>query len=132
MPSQLIKLSRIAGWIAFSLGVIHTTNTFFVIHDVAQFDAMWRGIILFMYVAAGLGCLLAGGGMLLSTVGFIQKTNAAHNIYLISATFMLLLGIGAPIAMSFNPFGYISLGVGVFAMAVAMLRYRHSVISATK
>ena len=127
MSSQLIKLSRIAGWIAISLGVIHSANTFFVIRDVARFNAMWRGIILFMYVAAGLGCLLAGGGMLLSTAVPIQKTNAAHNIYLISATFMLLLGIGAPIAMSFNPFGYISLGVGVFAMAIAILRYRHSV-----
>jgi hypothetical protein len=37
---------------------------------------------------------------------------------------MLLLGIGAPIAMSDNPFGYISLVVGVFATAVAILRYR--------
>ncbi len=126
MTTQLVKLSRIAGWIACTLGVIHTANTFFVIRDVAIFDVVWRGIILFMYVAAGLGCLLAGGGMLLSTAGSIQKTNAAHHIYLISAIFMLLLGIGAPIAMSFNPFGYISLGAGVFATAVALLRYRQN------
>jgi|GEM_PF-1637651 len=126
MSIQLIKLSRIAGWIAFSLGMIHSANTFFVIRDVVQFDAMWRGIILFMYIGAGLGCLLAGGGMLLSTAVSIQKTTVAHHIYLISAIFMLLLGIGAPIAMSFNPFGYISLAEGVFAVAVALLRYRYS------
>ena len=129
MSSQLVKLSRIAGWIAISLGLVHSANTWFVIGDVASFSAVWRGIILFMYVAAGLGCLLAGGGMLLSTAISIQKTKAAHHIYLISATFMLLLGIGAPIAMRNNPFGYISLAVGVFAVAVALLRYRHSVIS---
>lgn len=128
MSSQLIKLSRIAGWIAISLGVIHSANTWFVIGDIAGFDAVWRGIILFMYVAAGLGCLLAGGVMLLSTATSVQKTKAAHHIYLISAIFMLLLGMGAPIAMSSNPFGYVSLAVGVFAVAVALLRYRHSVI----
>jgi hypothetical protein len=129
MSTQLIKLSRIAGWIAFSLGVIHLANTYFVIRDVANLNAIWRGTILFMYIAAGLGCLLAGGGMILSTAGAIQKTSTSHHIYLISAIFMLLLGIGAPIAMSFNPFGYISLAVGVFAVAVAILRYRHSVVS---
>lgn len=129
MSTQLIKLSRIAGWIAISLGVIHSANTWFVIGDIAGFDAVWRGIILFMYVAAGLGCLLAGGVMLLSTATSVQKTNAARHIYLISATFMLLLGMGAPIAMSSNPFGYVSLAVGVFAVAVALLRYGHSVIS---
>jgi len=126
MSSQLIKLSRIAGWIAFSLGSIHTANTFFVIRDIAVFDAMWQGIILFMYVGAGLGCLLSGGGMLLSTAVSIQKTKVAHHVYFISATFMLLLGIGAPIAMSDNPFGYISLAVGVFSVAVGVLRYRQS------
>ena len=129
MSTQLIKLSRIAGWIAISLGTIHTANTFFVVRDVAIFDAMWRGIILFMYVSAGLGCLLAGGGMILASAGSVQKVSTTHHIFLISATFMLLLGIGAPIAMSFNPFGYISLAEGVFAVAVALLRYRHLVIS---
>jgi hypothetical protein len=37
---------------------------------------------------------------------------------------MLVLGIGAPIAMSNNPFGYISLLLGVFAMSIALLRFR--------
>lgn len=128
MSPQLIKLSRIAGWIAVLLGTIHTANTFFVIRDIAIFDAMWRGTILFMYVSAGLGCLLAGGGMILSTASSIQNTGTAHNIYMISATFMLLLGIGAPIAMSFNPFGYISLVVGVFAVSTGILRYRQTTV----
>lgn len=128
MSAQIIKLSRIAGWTAVLLGTIHTANTFFVIRDTAIFDAMWRGIILFMYVSAGLGCLLAGSGMILSAASSIQNTDAAHNIYMISATFMLLLGIGAPIAMSFNPFGYISLALGVFAVSVGILRYRQTML----
>lgn len=124
MSTQLVLLSRIAGWIVFSLGAIHSANTWFVVHDVAVLDPMWRGILLFMYVAAGLGCLLAGGAMLLSTASSIRNSAVANHIYLISATFMLILGIGAPIAMSNNPFGYISLGIGVYATAVALLRYR--------
>jgi hypothetical protein len=123
---QLVKLSRVAGYIAVLLGAIHSVNTCFVVRDVAVLDPIWRGIMLFMYVGAGLGCLLAGGTMLLSTASSIRNSAVANHIYLISATFMLLIGIGAPIAMSNNPFGYISLGVGVFAMAVAVLRYRHS------
>lgn len=124
MPTQLVKLSRVAGWIAFSLGAIHSANTCFVVRDVAVLDPMWRGILLFMYVGAGLGCLLAGGAMLLSTASSIRNSAVANHIYLISATFMLLLGIGAPMAMSNNPFGYISLAVGVYATAVGLLRYR--------
>ena len=124
MSTQLVKLSRVAGWFVFSLGAIHSANTCFVVRDAAVLDPMWRGILLFMYVGAGLGCLLAGGTMLLSTASSIRNLGVTNHIYLISATFMLLLGIGAPIAMSNNPFGYISLAVGVYATAVALLRYR--------
>ena len=124
MKTQLVSLSKTAGWLAFALGVIHTSATLVVVKQVALLDANFKGTFLFMYVAAGLGCLLAGSGMLLSTTRELVKFQTSHHIFLISATFMLLLGIGAPIAMSDNPFGYISLAVGVFAVAVALLRYK--------
>ena len=123
MKTQLVKLSKTAGWIAFALGVIHTCATIVVANQVAMLDAQFKGTFLFMYVAAGLACLLAGGVMLLSTAKEIRDFGTANQIFLISATFMLLLGIGAPIAMSENPFGYISLVTGVFATAVAILRF---------
>lgn len=123
MKTQLVKLSKTAGWIAFALGVIHTCATIVVVNQVAMLDAQFKGTFLFMYVAAGLGCLLAGGVMLLSTAKEIRDFGTSNHIFLISATFMLLLGIGAPIAMSENPFGYISLVTGVFATAVAILRF---------
>jgi hypothetical protein len=124
MKTQLVSLSKTAGWLAFALGVIHTSATLVVVKQVALLDANFKGTFLFMYVAAGLGCLLAGSGMLLSTTRELVKFQTSHHIFLISATFMLLLGIGAPIAMSDNPFGYISLAVGVFAVALALLRYK--------
>jgi len=68
--------------------------------------------------------LLAGGGMLLSTSKAIEGTRTSNQLFLISALFMLVLGIGAPIAMSDNPFGYISLLLGVFAISIALLRFR--------
>jgi hypothetical protein len=125
MKTQLVKLSKTAGWIAFALGVIHTSATIVIVNQVAMLDAQFKGTFLFMYVAAGLACLLAGGVMLLSTAKEIRDFGISNHIFLISATFMLLLGIGAPIAMSENPFGYISLVTGVFAMAVTVLRYRN-------
>jgi hypothetical protein len=124
MKTQLVKLSNTAGWIAFALGVIHTSATLVIVNQVAMLDAHFKGTFLFMYVAAGLGCLLAGGAMLLSSRKEISDFGTSNHIFLFSATFMLLLGIGAPIAMSENPFGYISLLTGVFAMAVGILRYR--------
>jgi hypothetical protein len=124
MKTQLIILSKTAGWIAFTLGVIHTGATIVIVKQVAMLDTQFRGTFLFMYVAAGLGCLLAGSTMLGSTAKEIRDFKASNHIFLISSTFMLLLGIGAPIAMSNNPFGYISLLVGVFATAVALLRYK--------
>ena len=125
MKTQLVKLSKTAGWIAFALGTIHTGATFVIVKQVSLLDAQFKGTFLFMYVAAGLGCLLAGSAMLFSTVKEIRDFNVSYHIFLISAIFMLLLGIGAPIAMSDNPFGYISLAAGVFAVAVALLRFRN-------
>jgi hypothetical protein len=127
MKTQLVKLSKTAGWIALALGVIHTANTILVVKDITALEMQWRGIFLFMYVAAGLACLLSGGAMLLSSQKEIRDFGTSNQIFLISATFMLLLGIGAPIAMSENLFGYISLFVGVFATAVAILRFKHKV-----
>ena len=125
MKTQIVKLSKIAGWIAFALGVIHTSATIVIVKQVALLDTQFKGTFLFMYVAAGLGCLLAGSAMLVATSKEIRDYKPANHIFIISSIFMLLLGIGAPIAMSDNPFGYISLVTGVFAMAVAILRYRN-------
>ena len=124
MKTQLVSLSKTAGWLAFALGVIHTGATLVVVKQVAQLDANFKGTFLFMYVAAGLGCLLAGSTMLLSTAKEIRDSNVSNQIFLVSSAFMLLLGIGAPIAMSNNPFGYISLVTGVFAIAVSVLRLK--------
>jgi hypothetical protein len=124
MKTQLVNLSRIAGWITFTLGVIHLCVTIMIVKNTVSLETQWRGTFLFMYVAAGLGCLLAGGVMLLSSARNIRNFSPANHIFLISAIFMLLLGIGAPIAMNTNPFGYISLAVGVFAIAVSLLRYK--------
>lgn len=125
MKTQIVKLSRIAGWIAFALGVIHTSATIVIVRQVALLDAQFKGTFLFMYVAAGLGCLLAGSTMLLSTAKEIRDFKVSNQIFLVCSAFMLLLGIGAPIAMSDNPFGYISLATGVFATAVAILRFKN-------
>ena len=57
MKTQLVSLSKTAGWLAFALGVIHTGATLVVVKQVAQLDANFKGTFLFMYVAAGLGCL---------------------------------------------------------------------------
>jgi len=124
MKTQLVKLSKTAGWIAFALGVIHTSATIVIVKQVALLDPQFRGTFLFMYVSAGLGCLLAGSTMLCSTAKEIRNLKASKQTFLIASLFMLLLGIGAPIAMSSNPFGYISLATGVFAMAVSLLRFR--------
>ena len=125
MKTQLVTLSKTAGWIAFALGTIHTSATIVIVDQVVMLDPQFKGTFLFMYVATGLGCLLAGSSMLVSTTKEIRGTRTANHIFTISSTFMLLLGIGAPIAMSDNPFGYISLVTGVFAMAVTVLRYRN-------
>ncbi len=124
MSSQLIKLSRIAAAIALFLGLAHETYTVWFISEVKNIPQAWQGLVLYMYLATGLSCFLAGATMLLSGSKLVQNWRLSNHIYFISATFMLLLGIGAPIAMSDNPFGYISLAGSVFSVAVGVLRYR--------
>lgn len=125
MSVQLIKLSRIAGTIALLLGLVHEGYTYWFVSEVMHLQESWRGLVLYMYLATGLACFLSAGGIFLSTILPLQNMKASNHIFLISATFMLLLGISAPIAMPTNLFGYISLTEGIFAMAVALLRYRN-------
>jgi len=124
MKTQIVKLSRTAGWIAFALGAIHTSATIVIVKQVAMLDPQFHGTFLFMYVAAGLGCLLAGSTMLHTTAKEVRNLKASNQLFLVSSAFMLLLGIGAPIAMNDNPFGYISLATGVFAVSVSLLRLK--------
>lgn len=126
MSPQLIKLSRFAGVIALFLGVAHETYTVWFVSEIKNLPQAWQGLVLYMYLATGLACFLAGATMLLSSSKSVQNWRLSNHIYFISAIFMLVLGIGAPIAMSDNPFGYISLAGGVFSVAVGVLRYRQS------
>lgn len=124
MKTQLRTLSKTAGWISLLLGVIHSIATVVVAPSATSLGNDWFGTFIFMYVSTGLACLLAGGGMLMSTAKSIEDTKMANQLFLFSSLFMLVLGIGAPIAMSNNPFGYISLVLGVFSISIALLRFR--------
>lgn len=124
MKTQLRTLSKTAGWISLLLGVIHSIATVVVAPSATSLGKDWFGTFIFMYVSTGLACLLAGGGMLMSTAKSIEDTKTANQLFLFSSLFMLVLGIGAPIAMSNNPFGYISLVLGVFSISIALLRFR--------
>ncbi len=124
MKTQLRTLSKTAGWISLLLGVIHSIATVVVAPSATSLGNDWFGTFIFMYVSTGLACLLAGGGMLLSTSKAIEGMRPSNQLFLFSALFMLVLGIGAPIAMSNNPFGYISLVLGVFSISIALLRFR--------
>jgi uncharacterized membrane protein YjdF len=104
----------------------HETYTVWFVSAVKQLHPSWQGLVLYMYLATGLACFLVGATMLLSSSKSIQNWRLSNHIYFISAIFMLVLGIGAPIAMRDNPFGYISLAGGVFSVAVGVLRYRQS------
>lgn len=123
MKTQLIKLSKTAGWIAFGLGTIHTLFTFLLANQLVGLEKEWQSTLLFMFVGTGLGCLLAGGNMMLSSSKQIRNFKTSHHVFFISSIFMLLLGIGALIAMGDNPFSYMTLASGVFAICLALLRY---------
>jgi hypothetical protein len=125
MKTQIVTLSKIAGWLSLALGTIHTCASPLIMKQINILGMQSGTTFLFMFVATGIACLMAGAVMLVATSKEVRNLRTANHIFLISATFMLLLGIGAPIAMSDNPFGYISLVTGVFAMAVTMLRYRN-------
>lgn len=125
MKTQIVKLSKTAGWITLILGTIHLCATIMMIKEITTPDDTFQKTFLFMFVATGLGCLLSGSNMLQSTAQSIRDSSASNHLFLLSSLFMLLLGIGAPIAMRDNPFSYLTLLIGVFAIAVAILRYRN-------
>ena len=125
MKTQLITLSKIGAIIALVLGTIHIGFTPVVLKSIASFDPAFKGTFLFMYESAGLLLWLAGIVMLIVSGRESIKLIVSNHIYLVCAAFMLLIGIGAPVAMSNNPFGYVSLIIGVYVMAVALLRYKN-------
>ena len=125
MQTQLTKLSKTGGWITVSLGIIHLCYTYILTGTLKNLDPGFKGIFLYMYITAGLACILAGMMIMLATEKGIRKMSVSNHIFLICSIFMLLLGIGAPVAMKGNPFGYISLATGAFMTTVALLRYRY-------
>jgi len=125
MQTQWTKLSKTGGWVAIFLGIIHLCYTYILTGALKNLDPGFKGIFLYMYIAAGLACVLAGVMIMLSTEKSIRKMIISNHICLISSIFILLLGIGAPVAMKDNPFGYISLATGAFMTTVALHRYRY-------
>ncbi|MBN1769231.1 MAG: hypothetical protein JXR50_02510 [Prolixibacteraceae bacterium] len=121
MNKQLVFLSRVAGYATLVLGSIHLAYSLLLIGQTTQMDASLRGTFLYMFIATGLACVLAGLIMIFS-ISAKSRTNKASKLFFIfSAIFIFLLGMGAPIAMSDNPFGYIMLLLGVYAVAIAVL-----------
>lgn len=126
MNKQHVILSRVAAYAALALGTVHIAFTFVLAGQTAQVEAAFRSTFLYMFVAAGLGCLLAGLVMLLSVSSKMRSNTASKYFFDISAIFILLLGIGAPIAMRENPFGYVMLLLGVYATVIAFIPFKNN------
>jgi FtsH-binding integral membrane protein len=121
MNKQIVILSRVAAYASLILGIIHLAYTLVLVGETAQMDASLRGTFLYMFIATGLACVLAGLVMLFSVSDKMRTNPASKYFFIFSAIFILLLGIGAPIAMSDNPFGYLMLLLGVYSMVIAVL-----------
>ncbi|HOO85886.1 MAG TPA: hypothetical protein PLS94_15045 [Prolixibacteraceae bacterium] len=127
MNKQLIVLSRVAAYAVLALGTVHLIFTFVLVGQTAQIEAVFRSTFLYMFVGAGLGCLLAGLVMLFSVSAKVRSNAASKQFFDISAIFILLLGIGAPIAMKDNPFGYIMLLLGIYSTVIAFIPFKKNI-----
>jgi len=125
------KRKRISRWILIMgifftlLGLVHIAATPLVIEtELAGLDKGIVRVFVYMFVATGVAVVCAGLLVVYSAIGMKRAENMAWPVAVGGGLFMLLLGIGAVVMMTDNPFAYIMLVSATAEMALLWMYRR--------
>ena len=120
---KFIKICiRITGILIIILGTIHLFATPYAIHRFANLSDEQLLVFISMFVATGLGGVILPGIIILLLLKSINTKNSRlWYILLIISIYMLLIGTGSVLAMTKNPFAYITLFLGLLIFILVLL-----------
>lgn len=122
----------IAGILTVLLGLIHVAATPVIFSTMSdQLSAADKLTFLYMYIATGAAVIFVGWLIMYGSRGLRTSERWAWITTLAAGVFMSLLGIGAILAMSDNPFAYLTLVFAALEL-VPLWLYRHDFQQASK
>jgi hypothetical protein len=105
---------RLSGWLTIVLGSIHIAATPFIYAlSTSLFADADMLANLYMFEMTGLAVIFTGWLIIYAAKGWQDGQRWAWHLCLGAGVFLLLLGIGAVLAMSVNPFAYLSLVIAI-------------------
>jgi uncharacterized membrane protein len=108
-------MERITTWINLSsialiiLGLIHLSAIIVVAPMYENLSTEQFSVFVFMYMATGLGTVLPGVITKLQINALKDKSKIAWKTILLCSIYSMIIGIGAVIKMTDNPFAYLDL-----------------------
>jgi uncharacterized membrane protein HdeD (DUF308 family) len=122
----------IAGILTVLLGLIHVAATPVIFSTMSdQLSAADKLTFLYMYIATGAAVIFVGWLVMYGSRGLRTSERWAWITTLAAGVFMSLLGIGAILAMSDNPFAYLTLVFAALEL-VPLWLYRQEFQQASK
>lgn len=120
-------MERIITWINLSsialiiLGLIHLTAIIVVAPMYINLSNEQFSVFVFMYLATGLGTILPGLISKFQINAIKNKSTIAWKTLLLCSVYTIIVGIGAVIQMTDNPFAYIMLIMGISLLTPSIL-----------
>lgn len=119
---KIILQFRILSILIMLLGLIHTAATF-VLFPVFKKDVPIDFASVYMFIMVGISVLLTGLLQWFAADKQIEN-KPMERILKGSVLFIILMGLGAIIAMPDNPFAYVIAGIAVYEVALTgFLKY---------
>ncbi|MBN2350699.1 MAG: hypothetical protein JXJ22_17815 [Bacteroidales bacterium] len=124
-------MKKITTWINFTsitliiLGLIHLAAIIVVAPMYKNLSDKQFSVFVFMYLATGLGTVLPGIIARLQINALENKSKIAWKTLLICTVYTVIIGIGAVIEMTDNPFAYIILIIGISLLIPAVSIKKH-------
>jgi hypothetical protein len=117
--NKIIVQLRVMSFLVMLLGIIHTAATF-VLFPVFIKDALIDYASLYMFIMVGISVAFTGCLQWLLSDKFIDS-KPMKRIMNMSILFMMIMGLGAVLALPDNPFAYISLAIAIYEIVLMAL-----------
>lgn len=118
---KLITWINITSIALIILGLIHLIAVIKIAPMNKNLSEGQFSVFIFMYLATGLGTVLPGLISKLQIKGLKDKSKSAWITLLICSIYSMIIGLGAVIQMTKNPFAYLSLVIGISLLIPTLL-----------
>jgi len=122
---KIINWLNIISLAIIVLGLFHLMATPLVLGMFEWTDPDEKSIFLFMYLAAGIGTILPGLISKIQINAIKESSLNARFTVIVCSLYTFILGIGAIILLTNNPFAYIAVVLGIALVIPALIIKKH-------